>query len=154
MAKPAGMNGLNKKQQLFVLAYIKTQNATESAKQAGYSEKTSYSIGQRLLKRVEIKKAIDSVIEPIIEKELVSVEEIIKELKDIGMAEWREFVKVRMDKHGNEMDAELPLKDKIKALQLLGDHAGAWEPKKIEVSGTLKLSSILDAADDDSEETE
>ncbi|HEP1260860.1 TPA: terminase small subunit [Streptococcus pyogenes] len=49
---------LTEKQQRFVDKYITTFNATESAKQAGYSEKSAYSQGQRLLKNVEIQKAM------------------------------------------------------------------------------------------------
>ena len=48
------------RQELFIQEYIKTGNATHSAITAGYSEKTAYSIGQRLLKNVEVEKAIRS----------------------------------------------------------------------------------------------
>jgi phage terminase small subunit len=47
-------NGLSKKQEAFLEAYLQTWNATKAAKIAGYSEKTAYSSGQRLLKSVEI----------------------------------------------------------------------------------------------------
>jgi hypothetical protein len=44
----------------FADLYLSTRNATESAKQAGYSTKTAYSIGSRLLKDVEVKAIIDA----------------------------------------------------------------------------------------------
>ncbi len=44
------------KQQKFVNEYIKTGHATESAKKAGYSEKTAYSIGSENLKKIKKKK--------------------------------------------------------------------------------------------------
>ena len=44
---------LRNKQKAFVEAYLRSFNATQAAKDAGYSEKTAYSIGQRLLKNVE-----------------------------------------------------------------------------------------------------
>ena len=47
---------LTPKQRAFIEAYA--GNATEAAKAAGYSEKTAYSAGQRLLKGVEIQNAI------------------------------------------------------------------------------------------------
>ena len=47
---------LTPKQKKFIEAYA--GNATEAAKAAGYSEKTAYSAGQRLLKDVEIQNAI------------------------------------------------------------------------------------------------
>ena len=49
---------LTPKQQLFVAEYLKDMIATQAAIRAGYSEKTAYSQGQRLLKHAEIQKAI------------------------------------------------------------------------------------------------
>jgi len=45
---------LNDKQQLFVVEYLKSRNATKAALRAGYSPKTAYSQGSRLLKHVEV----------------------------------------------------------------------------------------------------
>ena len=53
---------LNDRQGLFVSEYIKDMNATQAAIRAGYSKKTAYSQGQRLLKNVEIKKAVDDLL--------------------------------------------------------------------------------------------
>lgn len=50
---------LNARQQLFVDTYLVTLNATQSALAAGYSGRTAYSQGARLLKNVEIQEAID-----------------------------------------------------------------------------------------------
>lgn len=52
---------LNAKQQQFVVEYIKDLNATQAAIRAGYSERTAYSHGQRLLKHVEIQGAIQQI---------------------------------------------------------------------------------------------
>lgn len=50
------MNGakLTEKQKRFCDYYITDPNATAAAIKGGYSEKTAYSMGQRLLKNVEI----------------------------------------------------------------------------------------------------
>ena len=42
------------KQQRFIDEYLIDLNATQAAIRAGYSEKTAYSMGSRLLKNVEI----------------------------------------------------------------------------------------------------
>lgn len=47
------MAELNEKQKRFCHEYIKDRNATKAAIRAGYAEKTAYSQGQRLLKKVE-----------------------------------------------------------------------------------------------------
>ena len=50
---------LNPKQIKFVQEYLIDMNATAAAKRAGYSEKTAYSQGQRLLKKDEIKEELE-----------------------------------------------------------------------------------------------
>ena len=54
---------LSEKQRVFCEHYAACRNATESAKRAGYSAKTAYSQGQRLLKKAEIQAYIDRVCE-------------------------------------------------------------------------------------------
>lgn len=49
---------MNARQQAFVEHYLTDLNATQAAIRAGYSEKTAYSAGQRLLKHVEVAPAI------------------------------------------------------------------------------------------------
>jgi phage terminase small subunit len=56
---------LTTKKKLFALEYLTDSNATRAAKSAGYSEKTAYSQGQRLLKDVEVQKIIQSKINKI-----------------------------------------------------------------------------------------
>lgn len=57
------MAKLNPRQRKFVKEYTKTSNATESAKKAGYSPKTAYSIGSELLKKPEIITEISNTLE-------------------------------------------------------------------------------------------
>lgn len=49
---------LNERQQRFVEEYLIDLNATAAAQRAGYSAKTAYSIGGRLLNHVEIQEAL------------------------------------------------------------------------------------------------
>lgn len=49
---------LTSKQQAFVEHYLSCWNATEAARRAGYSEKSAYTSGHRLLKNAEIAAAI------------------------------------------------------------------------------------------------
>lgn len=53
-----GRVALSPKQEQFVTEYLVDLNATQAAIRAGYSPKTAYSMGQRLLKKVEMQKAI------------------------------------------------------------------------------------------------
>jgi len=49
---------ISRKQQAFINEYLQCWNATKAAIKAGYSEKTAYSSGSRLLKKVEVSEAI------------------------------------------------------------------------------------------------
>jgi phage terminase small subunit len=52
------MTKLTPKQLKFIDEYLIDMNATAAAERAGYSKKTAYSQGQRLLKNVEVAAAI------------------------------------------------------------------------------------------------
>lgn len=52
------MDRLTEKQQLFVIEYLKDHNATRAALRSGYSKKSAYSQGQRLLKNVVIQECL------------------------------------------------------------------------------------------------
>lgn len=69
---------LNEMQKAFADYYIKTANATESAKRAGYSEKTAYSQGQRLLKNVEISAYISERMTEQGKKRVADANEVIE----------------------------------------------------------------------------
>ena len=50
---------LKPKELIFAEEWLKTTNATQSAIKAGYSARTAYSAGNRLLKKVDVKQYID-----------------------------------------------------------------------------------------------
>lgn len=52
---------LNIRQQKFAEAYAVHGNATKAAKEAGYSDKTAYSQGSRLLKDGDVRSYVDAV---------------------------------------------------------------------------------------------
>jgi phage terminase small subunit len=60
---------INAKQRKFIDAYLLSMNATSAAKEAGYSKKTAYSIGQRLLKFEEIKIEVDQRLDSLHEQQ-------------------------------------------------------------------------------------
>ncbi len=69
---------LSLKQQKFCEYYVELGNATEAAKKAGYSEKTAYSQGQRMLKNVETRNFIDSLIKRYKSDKTASAEEVLE----------------------------------------------------------------------------
>lgn len=75
---------LNQKQKSFVAEYLVDLNATKAAVRAGYSEKTSYSIGQRLLKNVEIQKAIQDAMSEREERTQITQDRVLQEYARIA----------------------------------------------------------------------
>jgi len=75
---------MTEKQEHFVCEYLKTGNATKAAIRAGYSEKTAYSIGQRLLNNVEIRTLIMKHREKVSEATDITVSQIVKEIRLIS----------------------------------------------------------------------
>jgi phage terminase small subunit len=72
--------GFKQRRTRFVKEYLLDQNATRAAKEAGYSEKTAYSQGQRLLKDAEISAAIESENERINSKLDLTLERVRQEI--------------------------------------------------------------------------
>ena len=71
---------LNEKQKAFCEHYAACLNATEAAKRAGYSEKTAYSIGQRLLKKAEIKEYFQQLTKPVQAARVATINEVLEYL--------------------------------------------------------------------------
>ena len=70
------------KQRRFCEEYLKNPNATEAAKSAGYSEKTAYSQGQRLLKNVEVAKALQISRKKAEKRTEVTIDWVVTRLKE------------------------------------------------------------------------
>lgn len=79
-------NGLTNKQRVFVNEYLRDFNATQAALRSGYSPKTAYSIGQRLLKNVEISSVID--------ERIMSADEAAAKLSDIARGDIADLMSV------------------------------------------------------------
>ena len=77
---------LTPKQQRFVEEYLIDLNATQAAIRAGYSEKTAYSQGERLLRNVEVAAAVAEAKAARSERTEVTQDAVLKELALIGFA--------------------------------------------------------------------
>lgn len=148
------MKKLAPKQKRFVTEYLVDLNATQAAIRAGYSEKTAYSIGFNLLKKVEIQNALNLAQKSLAEKAEITVLDLITAYKQIAFADLAECYdengylknihdipkKARMALAGIETDElwegqgkdrsiigetkKVKLWDKLKALDALGRHLG------------------------------
>ena len=150
---------LNPKQRRFLEEYLVDLNASAAARRAGYSEKTAGQIGERLLKNVEVQKAIQAGQAARQQRTEVTQDMVLRELAKIAFADQRQVMKwgpggVKL-RDSSELTADeaaavaevsetigatgggsLKLKthDKVGALKLLGEHLGMFR-QKLEVTG-------------------
>ena len=76
---------LNEKQEKFYQNYVVYRNATEAAKQAGYSESSAYNQGYRLLQMEEVLERIEELEQELVAEQL-SQQQIEAELGDLMFA--------------------------------------------------------------------
>jgi phage terminase small subunit len=116
---------LNERQRLFYKEYLVDSNATQAAKRAGYSEKTAYSQGQRLLKNVEGQKYMAELMKEKEAKLIADQDEVLKYLTAVLRGESRSSVVV-VESTGDfmsearEMQKAPDEKERLKAAELLG----------------------------------
>lgn len=83
---------LSTKQRAFVLHYLKTWNATLSAKEAGYNAKASRAAGHSLLKRPNIRHAIKEARDAHFDNLGVSTEKILGEMAKVAFTDIDRFL--------------------------------------------------------------
>lgn len=115
---------LTKKHELFAEEYLTDLNATQAAIRAGYSKKTANEQGARLLANVSIQKYIKEQLKIRQERNKITQDMIIDELRKLGFA---------------EIDADsLKPADKLKALELIARMLGLDKPKENGNNGMLE----------------
>lgn len=114
---------LNAMRQAFVEAFC--GNATEAALKAGYSPKTAYSQGQRLLKNVEVKAAIAARQAPASSARIATREE--------RQSFWTHVMR----------DPDEDMRNRLKAAELLGKSECDFA-ERVEVSGEMDIGVLFD----------
>lgn len=142
--------GLNAKRSVFVTEYVKDMNATQAAIRAGYSEKTAYSMGQRLLKNVEIKAEIEKILSKVRKKNIADTVEIEAYLTSLIRGEEKEETLAFQGDGVQEIKKiEVSAKDRIKAAELLGKRYSMWiDKQQVEHSGQVNFVDDLSESSD------
>jgi phage terminase small subunit len=148
---------LTVKEQRFVNAYLAgaNGNATEAARMAGYSVK-SYAALRKEASVLLTKPHIRAHIDAILMAEAMTPAEILRELRDVGTAEWRDFITVRTNpKTGETIEVRMDLSAKMKALELNGkyhkmfvDRAEMSGPDGGDINFTIAFDRADEEADD------
>ena len=144
---------LTAKQQRFCDEYLIDLNATQAAIRSGYSKKTAYSQGQRLLKHVEVKAYIDARMEEK-EKELIAdQDEVLKYLTKVLRGESQSEIVVVENIGDFTSEARLlqkapDEKERLKAAELLGKRYNLFSDKmKVDVALPVVISGGEDLED-------
>ena len=153
---------------IFCKEYAITGNATESAIKAGYSKKSAYSQGHRLLKNDEVKAYLSKSLEARAEKLDITADRILEEIAHIAFFDIRNIfdgsslkeidklddktaraissVKSRIEKQEGENFAEvveIKSNDKLKALDMLSKHLGLYERDNEQGKDNKTLTKIV-----------
>lgn len=114
---------LKPKELKFAEEWLKTTNATQSAIKAGYSERTAYSAGNRLLKKVDVKQYIDERLAEMQESSIADTNEVIQFLSSTMRGDIPD-----------QFGLDPALNDRLKAAELLGKRYKLFTDKQ-EISG-------------------
>lgn len=121
---------LTDKQKRFVSEYLIDLNATAAAKRAGYKDP---NIGRQLITKNNVSAAIQKAIQDREKRTEITQDYVLSKLKEIT------------DKDASDsQDSELKYSSKIKALELLGKHVGAFEPKDKAQTAVEDLTALAD----------
>ncbi|MCI8309090.1 MAG: terminase small subunit [Clostridia bacterium] len=121
---------LTEKQKRFIDFYIETANATESAKRAGYSEKTAKNIGAENLTKLNF--FIQERLQQLENNRIASADEVLKY-----------FTKVMRGEEKDQFGLDAALKDRNFAAKCLAQRHGLLIDKK-EVSGGYTVELVDD----------
>lgn len=114
---------LKPKELKFAEEWLKTTNATQSAIKAGYSARTAYSAGNRLLKKVDVKQYIDERLAEMQESSIADTNEVMQFLSSTMRGDIPD-----------QFGLDPALNDRIKAAELLGKRYKLFTDKQ-EISG-------------------
>lgn len=142
---------LNQKQKRFCEEYVRLGNATQSAIEAGYSKKTAYSQGQRLLKNVEVQNYIAELNEDLKKDSIAGADEVLQFLTSVMRGEKTEET-LRLDGEGVQKIDTITIsgKDQIKAAELIGKRYAIFTDKKeVEVNDVTFVDDVPEGDDSD-----
>lgn len=143
-----GSEEMTAKQKRFADEYLIDTNATQAAIRAGYSQKTAYSQGERLLKNVEVQNYIAEQMSSLQDKAVATADEVIKYLTSVLRGETEsEIVVVEGEGDGYSSARHVSKapdeKEKLKAAELLGKRYGLFkETPNVELEPVVIINNL------------
>ncbi|MDV2883824.1 terminase small subunit [Alkalihalophilus pseudofirmus] len=140
---------LTVKQKRFADYYIETGNASESARKAGYSQKTAYRIGQENMQKPAIRAYIDERLKELEGERVASQQEVMEFLTSVMRGEVTEPVPI-LDGDGTQRVVNLipSAAARKSAAEQIGKRYGMWtEKKELDITGAVTF--VDDIGDED-----
>jgi phage terminase small subunit len=122
---------MNSQQQRFINAYLVNSNATQSAIDAGYSERTASAQGSRLLKNEAVKEAIQQAQDEAKERNKIKIDDVLNGL----------LSEAKYMGEGSSPSA------RVSAWAHLGKHLGMFTDKH-EHTGRLEIQTLSNLMDE------
>lgn len=162
---------LTPKQKRFVAEYLVDLNATAAAKRAGYSEKTACEQAARLLANVKVQTAVQEAKQARQERTEITQDMVLREMSKLAFFDIRKMfdkngkpldisaldadtaaalvgldVQDVTDNDGNYIGfvKKYKMADKIRALELLGKHLGAWDSRDKQQTAVEDLAALAE----------
>ncbi len=142
---------MTKKEKMFVDAYVKDikRNQTAAAIAAGYSEKTAPQAASRLMKKDEIKQAIDERLKELHEQNTAQANEVIEFLTAVMRGESVDNIPIFVgDGFQKLTEGKPPAKDRLRAAEMLGKYYALFTDK-LNVDGDMDYSIKIDYGGED-----
>jgi phage terminase small subunit len=119
---------LSPKREAFCMAYVLSHNATEAAKNAGYSDKCAYVTGSRLLRDVKVQAKIAALEAPALKKAAIDTAWVIKNAMELYAVCSKTYTKTSISDTGEMTTVTLAIDAKAanQALALLAKHTGGF----------------------------
>lgn len=133
---------LTPKQKAFCQEYVRTGNAAEAARLAGYCEKNARGQGFENLTKPHIIEEINRLAEPIEKERIASKDEVLEFLTAVLRGDIKERI-ITVD--GIELEREPSVKDKTRAAELLGKRYAIFRDKvevDSDVTGVVMLPDV------------
>lgn len=152
------MPALRKQLERFAQEFVKHLNATQAAKDAGYSKKTARQKGSQLLSKVNVQARIAELNKDRVKRTKVSQDHVITELSSIAFSDISNFLHWESDGKivvvsSDQLNAlkkgftrqiesisrkkdgtfEIKLHPKLPALRLLAEHTKVVDPTQTQI---------------------
>ncbi|MFV0519787.1 MAG: terminase small subunit [Lachnospirales bacterium] len=137
------MKVITKKQKRFAEEYLVDCNATQAAIRSGYSSKTAYSSGSRILKNPVVQEYVKKQLDKLSDERVADAKEVMAYLSDClrGITQ-SEIVVIESEGDGVTTSRKIlkcpDEKERLKAAELLGKRYGLFK-ENIEFKGNIPV---------------